>query len=62
MRHLAQRAISENCRFVEWRVLDWNQPSIDFYERIGAEPMTDWHTRQLGGDALAALAEGHPHG
>jgi GNAT superfamily N-acetyltransferase len=62
MRHVAQRAILENCRFVEWRVLNWNQPSIDFYQRIGAEPITDWHTRQLGGDALAALAEGHPNG
>jgi GNAT superfamily N-acetyltransferase len=62
MRHVAQRAIAENCRFVEWRVLDWNQPSIDFYHRIGAEPLIGWHTRQLGGDALAALAEGHPYG
>ena len=62
MRHVAQLAISENCRFVEWRVLNWNQPSIDFYQRIGAEPINDWHTRQLSGDALAALAEGHPHG
>jgi GNAT superfamily N-acetyltransferase len=62
MRHVAQRAIAENCRFVEWRVLNWNQPSIDFYQRIGAGPMADWHTRQLGGDALTALAEGHPNG
>ncbi len=62
MRHLAQRAIAENCRFVEWRVLNWNQPSIDFYERIGSEPITGWHTRKLGGEALAALAEGHTHG
>nr|WP_294518505.1 GNAT family N-acetyltransferase [uncultured Rhodopila sp.] len=62
MRHVAHRAISENCRFVEWRVLNWNRPSIDFYQCIGAEPITDWHTRQLGGDALAALAEGHTHG
>jgi GNAT superfamily N-acetyltransferase len=62
MRHVARRAVAENCRFVEWRVLDWNQPSIAFYQRIGAEPITGWHTRQLGGAALAALAEGHSHG
>ena len=62
MRHLAQLAIAENCRFVEWRVLNWNKPSIEFYQRIGAEPIIDWHTRQLGGDALAALAEGRNHG
>jgi len=62
MRHLAQRAVAENCARMEWRVLDWNQPSIDFYQRIGTETMQDWHTRQLGGDALVALAEGYSHG
>jgi len=62
MRHLAQGAMAENCRCIEWRVLNWNLPSIDFYQRLGAETMQEWHTRQLGGDALAALAEGHSHG
>lgn len=62
MRHLARTAVSENCERVEWRVLNWNQPSIDFYQRIGAEPIDDWHTRQLGGDALVALAKGTSHG
>jgi GNAT superfamily N-acetyltransferase len=62
MRHLAQRAIAENCRRIEWRVLNWNQPSIDFYQRLGAKPIDDWHTRQLGGNALVALAEGTSHG
>ncbi|PPQ25881.1 GNAT family N-acetyltransferase [Rhodopila globiformis] len=58
MRHVARRAVAENCARLEWRVLNWNQPSIDFYQRIGAETMQDWHTRQLGGEALLALAEG----
>lgn len=58
MRHVARRAVVENCARLEWRVLNWNQPSIDFYQRIGAETMQDWHTRQLGGEALLALAEG----
>jgi GNAT superfamily N-acetyltransferase len=62
MRHIAQRAVAENCRRIEWRVLNWNQPSIDFYQRLGAEPIEDWHTRQLGGDALVALAKGIAHG
>ena len=62
LRHLARRAVSERCRRIEWRVLNWNQPSIDFYERIGARPMEDWHVRQLGGAALIALAEGADHG
>ena len=58
LRHLAQRAIAENCRRIEWRVLNWNAPSIAFYESLGARTMQDWHVRQLGGDALAALAKG----
>ncbi len=62
MRHLAQLAVAEGCRQVEWRVLTWNQPSIEFYQRIGAEPMDRWHTLMLSGDALAALAEGTSHG
>lgn len=62
LRHLAQRAITEDCRRVEWRVLKWNQPAIDFYHRIGARPMEDWHVRQLDGEALAALAQGAENG
>ncbi len=58
MRHLARRAVAESCGRIEWRVLNWNQPSIDFYRRLGAQPIEDWHTLLLGGDALAGLAEG----
>jgi GNAT superfamily N-acetyltransferase len=58
LRHLAQRALAENCRSIEWRVLNWNQPAINFYERIGAKPIDGWHTRKLGGDGLVALAKG----
>jgi GNAT superfamily N-acetyltransferase len=62
MRDVAQRTVTENCGLLEWRVLEWNQPSIDFYQRLGANKMTDWQTRQLGGEALIALAEGKLHG
>ena len=62
MRHLAQRAATEHCGRIEWRVLNWNQPSIDFYRRIGAVQMLDWQTRQLSGEALLALAKGPSHG
>ncbi len=62
MRHLAQRAVTQNCDRIEWRVLNWNQPSIDFYQRLGAEPIDGWHTRQLGGGALVSLAKGLSHG
>ncbi|MGA3402319.1 MAG: GNAT family N-acetyltransferase [Acetobacteraceae bacterium] len=62
LRHLAQRAVAENCRRIEWRVLNWNAPSIAFYEGLGATKMQDWHVRQLGGDALIALAQGAENG
>jgi GNAT superfamily N-acetyltransferase len=62
MRHIAGIALAENCLRMEWRVLNWNQPSIRFYERLGATADGDWHTRQLGGEALAALAKGTSHG
>ena len=62
MRHLAARAVAENCVRLEWRVLNWNQASIDFYQRLGAEQITDWQTRTLGGDALVSLAKGTSHG
>lgn len=55
-RYMARVALTENCIGMEWRVLNWNQPSIDFYHRIGARPVTDWTTQQLQGEALAALA------
>ena len=57
MRHLARRAVTEGCGRIEWRVLNWNQPSIAFYRRLGAEPIEHWHTLLLRGDGLAALAE-----
>lgn len=62
MRHLADIAVAENCTGITWWVLNWNQPSIDFYERLGASRMTDWQVRQLDGDALRALAKGSPNG
>ena len=62
MRHLARRAVEENCGRIEWRVLNWNRPSIDFYDRLGAQPIQKWHTLLLRGDALVALAEGNSHG
>ena len=53
---LAALAIERKCGRVEWAVLEWNTPSIDFYKSIGAVPMTDWRIFRLKGDALAALA------
>lgn len=54
--HLAQLAIERDCGRVEWAVLDWNTPSIGFYESIGARGATEWTTFRLTGDAITALA------
>lgn len=57
MQALATEAVEAKCMRFVWNVLDWNQPSIDFYERLGAKIMKEWLTVRLEGPALAALAE-----
>ncbi len=61
LRALARRAVTENCARIDWHVLNWNNPSIAFYESLGSTRMTDWHVRHLQGDALKHLAEGPDH-
>jgi GNAT superfamily N-acetyltransferase len=56
--HLAKLAVERGCGRVEWEVLDWNEPSIEFYKRLGATPMTEWTRYRLTGEALAKLAGG----
>jgi GNAT superfamily N-acetyltransferase len=51
---LAQLANQRHCGRVEWSVLDWNQPAIDFYRRMGATPQDEWTVFRLTGPALAA--------
>jgi GNAT superfamily N-acetyltransferase len=53
---LAQIAVDEGCPRLEWDVLDWNEPAIAVYERIGAHMLTTWRIMRLSGDALHALA------
>jgi GNAT superfamily N-acetyltransferase len=55
--HLAKRAVHENCGRFEWSVLDWNAPSIAFYEALGANPVSGWTRYRLDGEALAKLAD-----
>jgi GNAT superfamily N-acetyltransferase len=55
--HLAKIAVSENCRRLEWQVLDWNKPAIDFYESLGAKHMKEWFNMRVSDDALQALAK-----
>ena len=54
--YIAKLAVERNCTRVEWSVLDWNEPSIQFYRSIGAIPMDGWTTQRLHGEALANFA------
>ena len=57
LRRLAQRCVDADLGRLEWAVLNWNAPSIAFYDSLGADAMSDWIVRRLQGDALTALAE-----
>jgi GNAT superfamily N-acetyltransferase len=54
---LAQIARDRDCGRLEWSVLDWNQPAIDFYQRIGATVMPDWRICRMNEAQIAQLAE-----
>ncbi|MCC6961029.1 MAG: GNAT family N-acetyltransferase [Dehalococcoidia bacterium] len=53
---LARIAVERGCARLEWAVLDWNEPSIQFYRALGARPMDEWTTYRVDGEALRALA------
>ncbi len=53
---LARLAVARGCGRVEWAVLNWNEPAIQFYRSIGAVTMAEWQTNRLSGDALIALS------
>ena len=55
---LAQISIQRDCARLEWWVLDWNDPAISFYKKLGAKPMDEWTTFRVDGDALDTLAQG----
>lgn len=55
-RACAREAVSNQCARMEWQVLAWNQPSIAFYERLGAHHNADWLPFRLDGDALTKAA------
>ena len=57
LKRLAMIAKEEDCGRIEWSVLTWNQPSIDFYHRLGAVTLEDWRTFRLNGEALERLAK-----
>ncbi|WP_403020690.1 GNAT family N-acetyltransferase [Salinibacterium sp. GXW1014] len=49
---LAAVCVERGYARLEWQVLDWNEPAIGFYKNLGAEPMDEWTTFRLSGDAL----------
>jgi GNAT superfamily N-acetyltransferase len=53
---VAAIAVAEGCPRLEWSVLDWNQPSIDFYHQMGAVMKSEWKGMRVSGEALPALA------
>jgi GNAT superfamily N-acetyltransferase len=53
---LAQLAIERDCGRLEWWVLDWNEPALAFYRKLGALPMDEWTVHRVTGSALEALA------
>jgi diamine N-acetyltransferase len=56
--HLANECIANGWERLQWAVLDWNTPSIEFYKSLGAGMMDDWTLCRLSGPALQALADG----
>jgi GNAT superfamily N-acetyltransferase len=56
IKHLAKIAVKRGCGRFEWWVLDWNEPSIQFYKSLGAVPMDEWTTFRVTGENLEKLA------
>jgi GNAT superfamily N-acetyltransferase len=56
--HLAQQCVANGWSRLQWAVLDWNTPSIEFYKSLGAELMDEWTVCRVTGPALTALARG----
>jgi GNAT superfamily N-acetyltransferase len=57
LQQVAEAAVAKGCRRLQWEVLDWNTPAIDFYRAMGAEFLDEWRNVRLEGEALFRLAE-----
>ena len=55
---LAEIAVQRGYARLEWAVLDWNEPSINFYRALGAVPLDEWTVFRLAGPALSRVAAG----
>lgn len=57
LKQLGKIAVERGCGRLEWWCLDWNQPSIDFYRSMGAEPMSEWTTYRITGKTLEDMGK-----
>ncbi|HMB92071.1 MAG TPA: GNAT family N-acetyltransferase [Rhodothermales bacterium] len=57
LQRVAQIAVARGAERLDWSVLDWNTPAIDFYHQLGAKAMDDWTGMRLTGDALQRLGQ-----
>ena len=58
LRHIAKEAFDNGCGRLEWSVLDWNEPAIQFYKSLGAEPQDEWVRYRMEGETLRQFAQG----
>ena len=58
--YLAKIARERDCGRMEWAVLDWNEPAINFYRKLGAKPMDEWTVFRLTRDGIGRLADASP--
>ena len=58
LQNVAKLALERGCGRLEWWVLDWNKPAIDFYLALGSQPMDEWTVHRVTGDQLVRLAQG----
>ncbi|MAF67926.1 MAG: GNAT family N-acetyltransferase [Micavibrio sp.] len=56
-KYLAERAVREDCGRIQWWVLDWNEPSIEFYKKLGAVAMDEWTVFRVEGEQIKTLVE-----
>ena len=62
LKQVAAIAVENGCQRLQWEVLDWNTPAIDFYRDMGAEFLDEWRNVRLGGEAITRLASGGADG
>jgi RimJ/RimL family protein N-acetyltransferase len=59
---LARLTVERGCTRLEWNALDWNEPALDFYQRVGASRLKEWELHRLDGNALRRVAGQMPSG